>query len=567
VNQTQDHTPYKKLIPFAAVIAVYLLMMAIEPIVNLPMRNASAVIAEAALHCAGIPVTRLGTTLQYSGIQFDVEPACSGSTLLRVLFACGLLLCLLYQSVPAASRFFAVACLLPIAIVTNSLRIAFLAGCGFFAEILYPGSFSHELVGIVTFILAMGILFRILAFLASPTTPSNSKNHSALPELTIAMFLFIHIPFLSRCILAWTANAYDRDDRLGLFFVLAAALCTGALIHKTPTRHIRLLSSATLYGFSLLIACASIFTGINFLLAFSLLAGTGAFLSFLKGRHILPAFFCLGFVAFLGFPSVARQLRELTDDFLWFSTSNNNLGIRIGAGAVALAAAYLLSPKREHELQPDTSSGSGSIYFRVILISMTAVVLFLQQTITPTVHEQGEYSSLPELTISYLQGDWIGKDTPVMQSTEFRAEALWSRQYQLGKKTIMILVSASDGDLRRNHPPEYCLTSQGWAIDNRHQQTSAINSATKIGEISRLTMTRNGTSCQLAYWFTNGDIVQSNYSQMVLSGWLNQLYQTDRQWFLFRVIADDEKTLTDFLHTFRYTIPQEGDTNIKTGAE
>lgn len=537
---------------FLTTVFVYLLLQIAEPVINLPMRQVSAIVAKTILVCAGIPASRIGTMLLCEGIQFEVEPACSGSILLRILLTGGLLLCLLYASIPIYARAVALVLVFLLAMVANGLRIAVLAGSGFFGKVLHPGSITHELIGIMVFLAAMVAIVHVLSSFSSRLESSESvdRKSDGFLQAGVCAFLFLHMPFLLRCLSAWTGNGYDPQDHIGFVFVLLAAIGVGVLGWKmTASSDPR--CAALLFVISLLIVIGSAVIAISFLLALSFLFGIAALLCALRGRRCLPSFFCLAVVAYVGFPTVSLQLRAFTGGVAWL-VGHDGIWLRIVVAVGGLTCAYSLAPRSGQHSDTHCMLTRG---WRFGLVLLTLIALTIQQW--HLIFQRSRQSSdSASLTISYLQGDWVGTDAQILQENYYRPEEVWSRVYSHDRLSVSVLISSSGGDPRRNHPPEFCLTSEGWAIESQHIESLMLNGEGRKG-ISRIKMKRGSMTCRLAYWFTDGESVCSSYPLMVLSDLMNRLKRIDRQWYLFRIVAADDSDLTVFLEDFRYHIAQK----------
>ena len=69
--------------------AVFLLLESIDGFIAVPLRELSSILVQLFLGAFGFPITRAGTILSTPRMTFEVVPACSGSTTLRVLlFVC-----------------------------------------------------------------------------------------------------------------------------------------------------------------------------------------------------------------------------------------------------------------------------------------------------------------------------------------------------------------------------------------------------------------------------------------------------------------------------------------------
>ena len=125
--------------------------------VTLPLQLVASRIAESTLTMAGVPVYRDGNVLQLPSTLLQVADACSG---LRSLVSLGALAVLLaWATQPSLARRLAmIAASVPIAIVTNGLRIAATgAACELWGRDVASGGW-HTFTGWVTFIISLWLL-------------------------------------------------------------------------------------------------------------------------------------------------------------------------------------------------------------------------------------------------------------------------------------------------------------------------------------------------------------------------------------------------------------------------
>lgn len=125
--------------------------------VTLPLQLVASRIAESTLATAGVPVFRDGNLLTLPSTTLEVAEACSGLRSLISLAALGVLLAWITDG-SLWKRAAIVAFTVPIAIVTNGLRIAF---TGFACEIFGPDAASggwHTFTGWATFVASVAVL-------------------------------------------------------------------------------------------------------------------------------------------------------------------------------------------------------------------------------------------------------------------------------------------------------------------------------------------------------------------------------------------------------------------------
>jgi exosortase len=111
------------------------------------------------LYAFGYPVGQSGATIQIGQYELIVEQACAGLNSLITLVAIGLFYVHLNRSAGPLHTALLVAAIIPIAILANILRVLGLALLTYNIGDGVAQGFSHDLAGIVTFILAITGLF------------------------------------------------------------------------------------------------------------------------------------------------------------------------------------------------------------------------------------------------------------------------------------------------------------------------------------------------------------------------------------------------------------------------
>lgn len=149
-------------------LACLLLMIPIPAIVfnqvALPLQLVASRLGETALWAVGIPVLREGNMIVLAHITLEVAEACSGIRSLVSLITLGILLG--YWTDPRAGVRAAVAlAAIPVAVLTNGLRVA---GTGAAAHYWGPQAaahFFHTFSGWMVFVLAFTILVAVMGLL------------------------------------------------------------------------------------------------------------------------------------------------------------------------------------------------------------------------------------------------------------------------------------------------------------------------------------------------------------------------------------------------------------------
>jgi exosortase B len=124
-----------------------------------PLKNKVSFATEFILHAAGYPIARDGVVLTVGHYQLLVADACSGLNSIFSLTAMGLLYLYLMQYRSRLRNAVLVASLVPIAIVSNLLRVMFLVLLTYHAGDEAGQGFLHGFAGMFLFVVALIILF------------------------------------------------------------------------------------------------------------------------------------------------------------------------------------------------------------------------------------------------------------------------------------------------------------------------------------------------------------------------------------------------------------------------
>ncbi len=128
-------------------------------------RFSGAAAAEGVFSTLGFHVQRQGTLLLVRDLPLSVEPGCAGMNVLQAMLVAGF--ALVYLKVPAGRRFWiALACLAPLAWLSNTLRIVMLGLTGLSMGAEFAMGWFHEFGGWIVLCLMFFLslpLFRALA--------------------------------------------------------------------------------------------------------------------------------------------------------------------------------------------------------------------------------------------------------------------------------------------------------------------------------------------------------------------------------------------------------------------
>jgi exosortase B len=126
-----------------------------------PLKRHVSEIAEQLLYAVGYPIARSGVTLTIGPYQLLVADACSGMHSLYSLTALGLLYLYLMQHASLLRNAILAACIIPIAIGANIVRVIFLVLVTYHLGDEAGQGFLHGFAGMVLFIAALLLLFLI----------------------------------------------------------------------------------------------------------------------------------------------------------------------------------------------------------------------------------------------------------------------------------------------------------------------------------------------------------------------------------------------------------------------
>jgi exosortase len=129
--------------------------------VTSPLKEFVSWLATGVLAQVGIPVVREGVTIYVAQYQLLVEDACSGMNSIVGLVAVGLLYIYLMRGASWAYALVLVALVIPIAVLTNVLRIMTLILLTYFAGNDVAQGFLHFTAGMALFAVALVIVFAL----------------------------------------------------------------------------------------------------------------------------------------------------------------------------------------------------------------------------------------------------------------------------------------------------------------------------------------------------------------------------------------------------------------------
>jgi EpsI family protein len=496
----------------------------------LPLREISSVIAGWVLDLARYPVERTGTIIATDRFRFDVVPACSGSATLRTLVSLGIAWAMLHPGLSGWRRVAAAAAAVPLAILTNGLRVAALVAIGD-ARLAPVEGALHEFLGLCTFAVALGGFFLVAEGLARDqrTRPAGPGARWLGAGL---LALLISAPALLAVTTAWYNSPLDHHG--WVFLVLALGLgwwlWRGGTAVPAPRLGVILCSGAVL-----LAAMAAVLdvNAVRSLAAGLLVLGLGCVAGGPRlVLRLVPALLLAG----LAVPPVGFLTTQLSG----WDGATASLVLRSTLAAGLLIWGALVARRQLSERGSPAAPG-------LVCIAILAVGVALQVAVTT----RGSAPTLLQPAPLYLQGDWLGEDLPIdeQSATIIGRERVLMRRYhhdQLGE--IQVIITTTGGDRHRAHPPEYCLTGSGWAIAASTTGTLATPDGPVPATLA--TLVKDGVAVTFACWFTDGSVVLAGFHEMLAEDGLRRLAGRKTDWALIRLFSTRPEAVSAFASVF-----------------
>ena len=137
-----------KVITKAAILAagLFFILELLDGFISVPLRELSTWVSYTFLKMGSFPVDKQGTLLSTPRMSFDVIPACSGSTTMRVMIFVGILWAAMQEKMSLSRKILLTLTVIPIAIFANSLRLCALVTGGYMMYKPIEGTL-HDLIG------------------------------------------------------------------------------------------------------------------------------------------------------------------------------------------------------------------------------------------------------------------------------------------------------------------------------------------------------------------------------------------------------------------------------------
>ena len=526
---------------------VFIFFPLITALYSVQLRELSTVIAEFFLKMLTFSVTRQGTILSLPGMVFDVVPACSGSTTIRVLVAMGVLWSGIHMGLSPARKIILAALSLPIALVANGMRVALLVWASYLSGAVISEGLLHTLIGAFGFVVAMAAFFALGQFLVACNRrkgqiPINCDYGRDMLVFSVLLLLLAYLPFFSACIKAWKGAVFNTNDLYGYILFIAAAVAWIWAWRKFPENFHAAVSGLVVFTLVSLLAILSQATGPNnYMLGLTFLGTLFSIGMIYRGARFALRATPVYFVFFLSYPKVT----EFINDLLHLNGFAQPFAIKVVLSVMALVLFYRWSASARCYNLPCPAR-------RFVFAGMTIMaflffcsqVMFVQRDFTA---KAGNYSFPYFITDN---GVWQGKDVADPAARLFyERENNVVRHYEKSGRAVGIMIIPSDGNRKKIHTPEYCQTGLGWQVKTKGYITFSSESGRKI-RARKLTLVHpdKNITRTFIYWFSDGRDAYADYPMFLLVDTLRKLIFQNENWLLFVVWSDaGEDVAADFL--------------------
>jgi EpsI family protein len=525
----------------------YVILAYADGFLALPLREISSVIASWILDIIGYPVERRGTILATERFSFEVVPACSGSTALRVLIAVGIIIAGTHTRLNALRRVIAVILAIPIALIANGARVSALVAIGD-ARLQPVEGWPHDLIGLCVFFGALAVFALSVELLSIGVKRENKAPPMALQVVAWILWAIPFIPMWLWCVAAWANSPLDYGGWLGWLVAAGGGglVCwrCGLMAHLAQTQR---LHGAILLSASALLLLLGGLLDIYAVQAAAWLTSLAGIILLIRGWRALLLLSPWLAVVGLGMPIVGFQVTNL---FGWHGAFASAALRGVLLLCFALCGVVLFIKLRpQSPLNAETVESASTTRMPLWSAGLVAILSVTFAGHTFLVNRGGGLLNEQRVRLDYLQGDWVGYDMALDANTAsiLGRDRVLMRQYVHNDQGVMLLVSSTGGDRHRAHPPEYCLTGAGWQV--RSQEADVVQLA-NVPDVSATTLrleNENDETMHFVYWFSDGDIIVPSYRGMLVEDTKRRLLGQRTDWFLFRFYALDEQYLHDFM--------------------
>jgi EpsI family protein len=517
----------------AVAIVIYIVLDQIDGFIALPLRESSSRISAWILNALSIKTVRTGTILSTESFTFDVVPACSGSTTLRVLLTLGAIWCAIHPGLTLARRLLCAAFVIPIALVANGVRVAALVGLG--DVFLKPvEGVPHALVGLLGFALAMSTLYLLTEMLSMQARGQPVELPLKLVLLGLAV-LVLYTPVLIWMLNGWATGPLELISAL---FIITVAGLLVLFARRLPTVTTGGWGAFALFAFSVFALARATFLDVRTVEGWCLLLTIFSLLWLFKGVRFAVCSSLLLLIIPLAFPTVSTAIAGLTSRLIGVERPVFGLLVRLTAAAGLVAFSWLLfTRKNVHGLRRSIPP----MILNLVIFVAAIGVLFQ----THFNSKAAGFDKERQLELSYIQGEWLGVDAQVSDVAleQIGRDRIISRRYQHNQQTVDVIVTTTGADRRRAHPPEWCMTGVGWTVQSRELVHKRLTQHEV--PMTRMIFRKEGAELEFYYWFSDGQRQYATHNEMMREDLVRRLKGERTNWMLLRIIAPKDSTYLD----------------------
>ena len=533
------------------------------------LREASAIIAEAILRIANLPVERQHTILRLAGMSFDIIPACDGSTTITVLFVTALFLVVGNEKLDLFRKVACAVLAVPVALICNGIRLALLVYCSHVRGFIISKGFLHDSIGVLGFLIALTIIFLIVEVM-STGAQSEQRQTQLRRELFVTSIVFACFalaPFFAACVRDWIGTDYNRNDMFGFIFFAFGLGCYLYCWRCAENDRSAEKTGVALFSTVLFFAAAfQIIAQNNYLLGIAFVVMLFALALMEKGWRFALSTIPAIFIVFLGYSKISETINQVlgTQGFLI------PFALKVVAAILASALQFLLIGRFERYLSKNESSSTDAASAASLLRYYSAMAVVALISVFFSIRGYAIVKSPEAYTydLNYAMGEWRGLDVKDEKAENYYSKReLIVRIYAKEGAGVGLMLVPSNADSKTIHTPEYCQQAQGWRV-NQSAPIKFVNGGGRTICARKLLMSNSdGIDRVFVYWFDDGVNSTGNYLEFMLENSIQRLFGEKKNWILYIVWFDNsdrEEVLNDFLArmvqaTFKKVSPKKSD--------
>jgi EpsI family protein len=560
----------------AIAIVIYITLELADGFIALPLREMSSRISAWILNALSIRTVRTGTILSTENFTFDVVPACSGSTTLRVLLTLGAIWCAIHPDLTFVRRVICGLLVIPIALAANGARVAALVGLG--DVFLKPvEGVPHAVVGLLGFALAMVTLYLLTEGFSARGRDPAIKFPLKIPLLCLAV-LVLYAP-----VLIWMFNGLASAP---LELVSAGVLFAVAVLfirfwRRWPGRTERRWTACALFALSVFALSRAMLLDVRTVEGWCLVLTVFSLCWLFKGSRFALCIGPLLLAVPLTFPTVGASVARMISSVFGVERSIDSLLARLVASFVLALLSWRLfkrnavfptcgfgpissrpllnrtgksgEPADRKVSATESASFTGptrEISFRAspspaalnVAVFIAAIGVLFQ---THFNSKAAGFDQEGQLELSYIQGDWVGVDAQVSDVAieQIGRSRIISRRYQHDDDVVDVIVTTTGADRRRAHPPEWCMTGVGWVVQDRERVQKRLKD--RDVPMTRMIFRKGDAELEFYYWFSDGQQQYASHQEMMREDLVRRLKGVRTNWMLLRVIAPKDNQFMD----------------------